>query len=102
MAEARLVGPEEEGHSEARLKNITIVGTPTSTPTPTATATATPTPTATATPTPSPTGTPTPTPSLETYLNCIFLRILTGELTPRITTGDPIPRITCLLEAMEE
>ena len=48
---------------------------------------------------PTPTPTPTGTPSPETYLNCIFLRILTGELTPRITTGDPIPRITCLNEA---
>lgn len=47
------------------------------------------------------TPTPTPTaPPIEDYLNCIFPRVLIGELTPRITAMNPIPRISCLYDLM--
>jgi len=57
-------------------------------------ATPTPTPTPTATPTP----TPTPTPSPQITGECVFPRIITGTLTPRLDKGKVFYRVRCLID----
>ena len=48
-------------------------------------------------PTPTPTLTPTPTPPQITG-ECIFPRILTGTLTPRLGTGIIFYRVQCIID----
>jgi len=58
-----------------------------------------PTPTPTPTPTLTPTPTPTPTPTRPPVLGeCVFPRILTGTLTPRMDKGVIFYRIRCIID----
>ena len=66
---------------------------------------ATPTPTPTSTPTPTPTGTPTPsltptpTPTLPPITGeCVFPRLITGTLTPRLDKGKVFYRVRCIID----
>ena len=54
------------------------------------------------TPTPTPTGTPTPAPvtpvPISSIFECIFPRIFTGTLTPRLDRGVVFYRIRCIID----
>jgi len=56
----------------------------------------------TPTPTPTPTLTPTPTPTLipppHITGECLFPRIITGTLTPRLDTGIIFYRVRCIID----
>jgi len=60
--------------------------------------TATPTPTPTPTPTLTPTPSPTPTPPPRITGECVFPRILTGTLTPRLDKGVILYRVRCIID----
>jgi len=59
------------------------------------------TPTPTPTPTLTPTPTPTPTPPPQITGECVFPRLITGTLTPRLDKGVIFYRIRCIIDKWE-
>ena len=56
-------------------------------------------PTPTPTPTPTLTPTPTPTPTLPPITGeCVFPRLITGTLTPRLEKGVVFYRVRCIID----